>query len=62
MKPRRMRYETAADEIAIRIDATTPKTIAGAIALLELTDTNDSQVLTNVIAGLRKITAKGGAA
>ena len=38
------RYIDAADEIGIRIEAATPKTIAGAVALLEWANSGDSPV------------------
>jgi hypothetical protein len=57
------RYIDAADEIAIRIEAMIPKTIAGVIALIEFSGAaygNDAA--QNALAGLREIAAKGGAA
>jgi hypothetical protein len=56
------RHETAAEEIANRIEATVPKTIAGAIALIKYWGADDSTVVENALAGLREIAAKGGAA
>jgi hypothetical protein len=56
------RYIDAADEIAFRIEATIPKTIAGVIGLIKFASSDDNDAVENALAGLRKIAAKGGAA
>src|SRR4051794_33617758 len=56
------RHEEAAEQIASRIEATVPKTIAGAIALIKYWGADDNTVVENALTGLREIAAKGGAA
>jgi hypothetical protein len=57
------RCEDAAQELAMRIEATKPATVAGAAAMLKWATVNsDDPVVDNVIAGLADIVAKGAAA